>query len=208
MTAADVRAHWTPATRGVLIAAPSNPTGTTIARDDLKALIAEVRRFGGFVVMDEIDPGLYYGGTPQSELTLDDDIVIINSFSKYFHMTGWRLGWLIVPKTLVPIIEKLAASLAICAPTLAQHAALTCFEPEVMHIYENRRQSFKQRRDYLLPEFERLGLRVPAEPDGAFYIYADISKFSRDSDDFSHQLQIGRAKVRTPVIQVQHDCRL
>ena len=188
LSAEDIRTHWTPATRGVLIASPSNPTGTTIAREDLKALIAEVRQRGGFVIMDEIYLGLYYGGTPQSALTLDDDVIIINSFSKYFHMTGWRLGWLIVPQAMVSTVEKLASSLAICAPTLAQHAALTCFEPDVMHIYENRRQSFQQRRDYLLPEFERLGLHVPAKPDGAFYIYTDIRNFSQDSDDFSHRL--------------------
>src|SRR5690606_36474820 len=143
-----------PNTRGVLIASPSNPTGTTVARDDLKALIAEVKRHDGFVIMDEIYLGLYYDEAPQSALTLDDNLVIINSFSKYFHMTGWRLGWLIVPPHMVAAVEKLAASLAICAPSLAQHAALTCFDPEVMQIYEKRRLSFKQRRDYLLPEFE------------------------------------------------------
>jgi aspartate/methionine/tyrosine aminotransferase len=172
----------------VLIASPSNPTGPTIAREDLKALIAEVKQRDGFVIMDEIYLGLYYGDTPQSALTLDDNVIIINSFSKYFHMTGWRLGWLIAPPHIVPTIEKLAASLAICAPALAQHAAITCFEPEVMRIYENRRLSFKQRRDYLLPELERLGLHVPVIPDGAFYIYADIRQHSQDSDDFSHRL--------------------
>jgi aspartate/methionine/tyrosine aminotransferase len=188
LSADDIRKHWGPATRGVLIASPSNPTGTTIAREDLKALIAEVRQRDGFIIMDEIYLGLYYGDAPQSALTLDDDIIIINSFSKYFHMTGWRLGWLIVPEHMISAVEKLAASLAICAPALAQHAALTCFEPEVMRIYENRRLSFKERRDYLLPEFERLGLHVPVAPDGAFYIYADISAHSRDSSDFSHRL--------------------
>lgn len=188
LSAPDIRNHWTAATRGVLIASPSNPTGTTIARDDLQALIAEVKQRDGFIIMDEIYLGLYYGDAPQSALTLDDNIVIINSFSKYFHMTGWRLGWLIVPPHLVAPIEKLAASLAICAPSLAQHAALTCFEPEVMRIYENRRLSFKQRLDYLLPQFQRLGLHVPVAPDGAFYIYADIRAHSQDSDDFSHRL--------------------
>ncbi|NYT58910.1 pyridoxal phosphate-dependent aminotransferase [Alcaligenaceae bacterium] len=188
LSAETVSRHWGPATRGVLIASPSNPTGTSIAREDLKALIAEVKRRDGFVIMDEIYLGLYYDGKPQSALTLDDNIVIINSFSKYFHMTGWRLGWLIVPPHMVAAIEKLAASLAICAPSLAQHAALTCFDPEVMQIYEKRRQSFKQRRDYLLPEFERLRLHVPVAPDGAFYIYADIREHSQDSDDFSHRL--------------------
>lgn len=188
LSAADVRAHWGAATRGVLIASPSNPTGTTIARADLEALIAEVRRHDGFIIMDEIYLGLYYDEAPQSALTLDDNVIIVNSFSKYFHMTGWRLGWLIAPPAMMPAIEKLAASLAICAPTLAQHAALTCFEPDVMRIYENRRLSFKQRRDYLLPEFERLGLHVPVAPDGAFYIYADIGQHSSDSADFSQRL--------------------
>lgn len=197
LTAADIRAHWTPATRGVLIASPSNPTGTTITREELKALISEVRQRDGFVIMDEIYLGLYYGDKPQSALTLDDNIVIVNSFSKYFHMTGWRLGWMIVPPDMVAEVEKLASSLAICAPTLAQHAALTCFEPDVMRTYDNRRLSFKQRRDYLLPQFERLGLHVPAIPDGAFYIYADIRRHSQDSNDFSHRLlhQAGIAAV-------------
>src|SRR5690606_21232107 len=110
--------------------------------------------------------GLYYEDAPLSALTLDDDIVIINSFSKYFHMTGWRLGWLIAPSSIMPAIEKLAASLAICAPTLAQHAALACFAPDAMRVYETRRLSFKERRDYLLPELGRLNLRVPVAPDG------------------------------------------
>ena len=103
-------------------------------------------------------------------------------------MTGWRLGWMIVPETMISAIDKLAASLTICAPSLAQHAALTCFEPEVMRVYENRRLSFKQRRDYLLPELEKLGLRVPVKPDGAFYVYADVSQHSRDSEDFSQKM--------------------
>lgn len=188
LSAEDVRRHWGPATRGVLIASPSNPTGTRIAPDELKALVAEVRSHGGFIIMDEIYLGLYYGDRPQSALVLDDDIIIINSFSKYFHMTGWRLGWMIIPPDMIEAVDRLAASLTICAPSLAQHAALTCFEPDVMHIYENRRLSFQQRRDYLLPQLKQLGLHVPVTPDGAFYIYADISRHSNDSDDFSQRL--------------------
>lgn len=197
LNAAHVREHWGPKTRGVLIASPSNPTGTSIAPGDLEELIREVREREGFIIMDEIYLGLYYDQAPKSALTLDDDIVIINSFSKYFHMTGWRLGWMIVPPHMFEATDRLAASLAICAPALAQHAALTCFEPEVMHIYENRRLSFKQRRDFLLPHLERLGLRVPVKPDGAFYIYTDITQHSNDSDAFSHQLlhQAGIAAV-------------
>lgn len=188
LRAEDIDAHWGPATRGVLIASPSNPTGTSIARPALRELIEAVRARGGFIIMDEIYLGLYYDGVPQSALTLDDDLVVINSFSKYFHMTGWRLGWLMAPAALMPAIERLAASLAICAPALAQHASLSCFEPEVMQIYERRRLSFKERRDYLLPEFARLGLDVPAAPDGAFYIFADIHAFGLDSAEFCRRL--------------------
>src|SRR5690606_964761 len=188
LSAQDIREHWGPATRGVLIASPSNPTGATISREDLRALIAEVRQRNGFIIMDEIYLGLYYDEHPQSALTLDNDLIVINSFSKYFHMTGWRLGWLIAPQDMMPAIEKLAASLAICAPSLAQHAAISCFEPEVIQVYENRRLSFKQRRDYLLPELEKLGLHVPVVPDGAFYIYTDVSQHSSDSAAFSHRL--------------------
>lgn len=188
LSAQDIEHYWGPATRGVLIASPSNPTGTSIPRSALRELINAVRARGGFIIMDEIYLGLYYDEAPQSALALDDDIIVINSFSKYFHMTGWRLGWLIAPLAMMPAIEKLSASLAICAPALAQHAALTCFAPEVMRIYETRRQSFKTRRDYLLPEFERLGLHVPAAPDGAFYIFADVSAHSDDSEVFAQRL--------------------
>lgn len=184
----DIDAHWGPATRGVLIASPSNPTGTSMPREALRDLIAAVRARGGFVILDEIYLGLYYDEPPQSGLTLDDDLLIINSFSKYFHMTGWRLGWLIAPATMMPALERLGASLAICAPALAQHAALSCFEPEVMQVYEHRRLSFKERRDFLLPAFERLGLRVPAAPDGAFYIFSDIHGLGMDSMAFCHRL--------------------
>ncbi len=198
LSAEDVAEHWGPATRGVLIASPSNPTGTSIEREALRALIARVRERGGFVIMDEIYLGLYYEDPPRSALTLDDDIVVINSFSKYFHMTGWRLGWMIAPPSMMPALERLAASLAICAPSLAQHAALTCFVPEVMRTYEIRRLSFKERRDYLLPEFARLGLDVPVAPDGAFYIFADISAHSRDSMDFARRLLVQALVAAVP----------
>lgn len=188
LSAQDVRDHWTPATQGVLIASPSNPTGTSIAHDELAEILAEVRSRQGFSIVDEIYLGLSYEGQPRSALTLDDDIIVINSFSKYFHMTGWRLGWMIVPESMIEAVEKIAASLAICASTLAQHAALACFTPDTLRTFEHRRAAFKQRRDYLLPAFERLGIEVPVKPDGAFYIYADISNLGVDSATFSHRL--------------------
>lgn len=188
LTAADIQAHWGPHTRGVLIASPSNPTGTSISRTELQALIQAVRERNGFIIMDEIYLGLHYENQAKSALSLDDNIIIINSFSKYFHMTGWRLGWVILPEFMLEATERMAASLAICAPALAQHAALACFDSPAMEIYEERRLAFKARRDFLLPALEELGLHVPAKPDGAFYIYADISRFSPSSSDFSHRL--------------------
>lgn len=188
LTAADIEAHWGPHTRGVLIASPNNPTGASIAPAELRALVAAVRARGGFIIMDEIYLGLYYEQPPHSALCVDDDIVIINSFSKYFHMTGWRLGWAILPQALSDAAEQLTASLSICAPSLAQHAALTCFTDESLEIYEQRRRAFQARRDYLVPALESIGFDIPVHPDGAFYIYADISQFADDSYAFSQRL--------------------
>ncbi|ANN79364.1 pyridoxal phosphate-dependent aminotransferase [Bordetella flabilis] len=188
LSAEDIRRHWQARTRGAMIASPSNPTGTSIAAAELAALLAEVRGRGGFTIMDEIYLGLSYDGKPRSALALDDEAVIINSFSKYFNMTGWRLGWLIVPSAMVSTVEKMAASLAICAPTLAQHAAVACFAPDTLALYEQRRAAFQQRRDFLLDAFERMGIDVPVKPDGAFYIYADVSRWGMDSGRFAHRL--------------------
>ncbi len=198
LSAQDVARHWTEATQGVLVASPSNPTGTSIDHGELSRLLAEVRARQGFAIVDEIYLGLSYEGQPRSALTLDDDIIVINSFSKYFHMTGWRLGWMIVPEAMVAPVEKIAGSLAICAPTLAQHAALACFTPDALRTFEHRREAFRQRRDYLLPEFERLGLKVPVKPDGAFYIYADISEFDTDSASFSQRLLLEAGIAAVP----------
>jgi aspartate/methionine/tyrosine aminotransferase len=188
LTADHVAAHWTTATRGVLIASPSNPTGTSIAPAALDALLAEVRARGGFVIVDEIYQGLTYGHAPTTVLTsasAADHVVVINSFSKYFSMTGWRLGWLAVPEPLVPTIEKLAQNLFICASAVAQQAGLACFTPESMAVYEERHREFQRRRDYLVPALQALGLEVPVVPDGAFYVYADVSRFTDDSTAFA-----------------------
>ena len=106
---------------------------------------------------------------------MDADIISINSFSKYFNMTGWRLGWMVVPEQLVPVIERLAQNLFICPSTIAQHAALACFEPESLALFEQRRSEFKARRDYFIPQLNAMGLTVPVMPDGAFYAWADCT---------------------------------
>jgi len=188
LTARQVAEHWRDGTAGVFVASPSNPTGTSITRDALAELVAEVKARGGFTLVDEIYLGLSYDAERRSAADLDDDLIIVSSFSKYFHMTGWRLGWLIVPPYLVPSFEKLAQNLVICAPSLAQEAALACFGPSALAEFEQRREAFRQRRDYLLPEFERLGLHVPVRPDGAFYIYADISAYASDSMAFAEAM--------------------
>ena len=181
LSAEAVAAAWGPRTRGVLLASPSNPTGTSIAPDELRRLHTLVYEHGGVTLIDEIYLALSHEAEfGQTALALPDELqhslVSINSFSKYFNMTGWRLGWLVLPPALVPVVEKLAQHLYICPSTVAQHAALACFEPESLAEYEKRRAEFKARRDYFIPELQRLGFEVPVVPDGAFYAYADASK--------------------------------
>jgi aspartate/methionine/tyrosine aminotransferase len=174
LSADQVASHWQARTRGVLLASPSNPTGTSIAFEELKLIHQIVSDKGGITMVDEIYLGLSYDDAfGQTALAIEDNIISINSFSKYFNMTGWRLGWLVVPDALVPVIERLAQNLFICASTVAQHAALACFEPDSLAIYEERRAAFKQRRDHFIPQLNAMGLTVPVMPDGAFYAWAD-----------------------------------
>ncbi len=176
LSADKVRAAWTPKTRGVLLASPSNPTGTSIAPDELRRIHGVVQEHSGITLIDEIYLGLSYDDAfGQTALAIDENIISINSFSKYFNMTGWRLGWMVVPEALVPVVERLAQNLFICASTIAQHAAVACFEAESIAEYERRRAEFKARRDYFIPELQRLSLSVPVMPDGAFYAWADCS---------------------------------
>ena len=180
LSSSKVRAAWSARTRGVLLASPSNPTGTSIAPDELRAIHDVVRTRGGLTLIDEIYLGLSYDETfGHTALALGDDIISINSFSKYFNMTGWRLGWMVVPEPMVPVVERLAQNLFICASSVAQHAALACFEPQSIAIYEKRRAEFKTRRDFFIPALNELGLTVPVMPDGAFYAWADCTQAAR-----------------------------
>ena len=177
LSAAKVEAAWGERTRGVMLASPSNPTGTSIAPDELRRIHDVVRAKGGLTIVDEIYLGLSYDEAyGQTALAIDENIISINSFSKYFNMTGWRLGWAVVPEALVPAIERLAQNLFICASTISQHAALACFAPESIAEYERRRAEFKARRDYFIPALEALGMPVPVTPDGAFYAWADCTQ--------------------------------
>ena len=181
LSADKVRAAWGAKTRGVLLASPSNPTGTSIAPDELRRIHEVVREHDGVTMIDEIYLGLSYeeefGQTALAHCSdVDDNIISINSFSKYFNMTGWRLGWMVVPDAMVPVVERLAQNLFICASTISQHAALACFEAESIAEYERRRAEFKARRDYFIPALQSLGLHVPVMPDGAFYAWADCTQ--------------------------------
>ena len=160
----------------MLLASPSNPTGTSIAFDELHRIHQQVSQRGGITLVDEIYLGLSHEAQfARSALGIDEQIISINSFSKYFNMTGWRLGWLVVPLPLVPVIERLAQNLFICPSTISQYAALACFEPDSLAEFERRRAEFKARRDYFVPALNALGLKVPVMPDGAFYAWADCS---------------------------------
>ncbi|KRG83755.1 aminotransferase [Stenotrophomonas daejeonensis] len=184
LTPAAVAAYWNADSVGALLASPANPTGTTLARAELAALSQAVRARGGHLVVDEIYHGLTYGLDAPSVLEVDDGAFVLNSFSKYFGMTGWRLGWLVAPPAAVPELEKLAQNLYISAPSMAQHAALACFEPQTIAILEQRRGQFRQRRDYLLPALRELGFRIDVEPQGAFYLYCDVGAFTDDAQAF------------------------
>jgi len=185
LTAADVRANWSEATRGVLLASPSNPTGTSIPRGELRAIVDLVRGLGGFVVIDEIYQGLVYDGEASTALEFADDVFVVNSFSKYFCMTGWRLGWVVAPESHVREIVKLAQNAFICPSAPAQYAALAAFLPETLAVLEQRRSEFRRRRDFMVPALRSLGFRIPLMPEGAFYIYAGCEKFARDSSRFA-----------------------
>ncbi|MDX9995847.1 MAG: pyridoxal phosphate-dependent aminotransferase [Rhodocyclaceae bacterium] len=197
-TAEKVGAGWTAHTKGLLVASPANPTGTMLEPAELAHLWQAVRARGGSLIVDEIYHGLTYGNDARTALEISDDILVVNSFSKYFGMTGWRLGWLVLPPGLVRTVEKLAQNLYIAPSTPAQHAALAAFAPETIAILEVRREAFRRRRDLLLPGLAALGFRIGAEPRGAFYVYADIGDLAEDSFELAGRLIAQGGVAATP----------
>jgi aspartate/methionine/tyrosine aminotransferase len=206
-TPAMLRQYWSDRTSGLLVASPANPTGTLLTLAQIEALAAVCREKQGHFLVDEIYHGLTYA---PKEVPLGDelsaptacaageDIWVINSFSKYFQMTGWRLGWMVIPEAYVRDVEKLAQNLTLCPSTPAQHAALAAFEPETIAILEERRAEFRRRRDFLAPALEALGLRVTARPEGAFYLYCDCSALSDDSFTLARDLLEKAGVAATP----------
>ena len=188
LTLKHLKEHWSAKTKVVMVASPSNPTGTLLAKSELIQMAEFVKEQGGYLIVDEIYHGLVYEGEVDTALAIDDNIIVINSFSKYFNMTGWRVGWLVAPDSMIDDMDKLAQNIFLAAPTPAQYAALAAFDPETTTILELHKEEFKKRRDFLLPKLKKLGFTVEVEPQGAFYIYASCEKFTKDSYQFAYEL--------------------
>ncbi len=191
LTLQHLQTHWTDKTRAVMVASPSNPTGTLISQKERIEMAKFVKEKDAYLIVDEIYHGLVYDDEVNTALKIeqhDENIIVINSFSKYFNMTGWRLGWLVAPASLVNDMDKLAQNIFLAASTPAQHAALAAFKSETNIILELHKEEFKQRRDYLLPKLKELGFKIETEPQGAFYIYANCEKFSKDSYQFVYDI--------------------
>lgn len=197
-TTEQLAASWTGRSKGLMLASPANPTGTLLDIGVMAELAAFVAARDGSLLVDEIYHGLTYGVEAVSALAVSDELFVINSFSKYFGMTGWRLGWLVAPQRYVREIEKLAQNLYIAPSTVAQHAALAAFQPETMAILEARRREFRLRRDMLLPSLRKLGFKIAAEPQGAFYVYADSSGLAADSFSLAGELLANAGIAATP----------
>ncbi len=198
LTADLIQQHWQGNTRVVMLASPANPTGALISEEVLQEVISTVDALGGTLIMDEIYHDLVYGEKPRSALAFSEEVFVVNSFSKYFNMTGWRLGWLVVPRAYIPYVDRLAQNLFLAASTPAQYAALKAFDGETLDILERHRRELRQRRDYLLPALQDLGFGITAHPEGAFYIYADCSRFTQDSQAFCQSLLAQAGVAITP----------
>lgn len=188
ITAAHLEEHWDDEVVGVLLASPANPTGTLIPEIVMKKIIDFVDRKQGMIFMDEIYHGLVYAGAVPTILKYTTNCFVINSFSKYFGMTGWRVGWLVAPREYVEVIDNFAQNIFLAAPTPSQYAALAAFEQPALDILEQRRQEFQRRRDYLVPALREIGFTIATEPQGAFYIYCECSRFTNDSMSFVENL--------------------
>jgi aspartate/methionine/tyrosine aminotransferase len=200
MTPELLERYWSERTVAAVVATPSNPTGTLIGRDDLARMAAFAAQRGGILVVDEIYHGLVYDGEAETALGLEHDVLVINSFSKYFNMTGWRLGWMVTPQDYIGHIDRLAQNVYLSPPAPAQRAALAAFEAETLQILNDRREEFRARRDYLVPALRDLGFGIPEMPQGAFYVYADCSALTADSYAFAHDVLERAGVAITPGI--------
>ena len=193
-----VEQHWGADCVAVLAASPANPTGTLLSRQELAALSATCRRLGGELIVDEIYHGLTYGLDAPSVLEVADDAFVLNSFSKYFGMTGWRVGWLVAPEGMTSQLEKLAQNFWIAPSTPGQHAALAALGDDAIEIHESRRRAFCERRNHLVKGLRAIGLNVARVPEGAFYVYAGLGAIPLDSSEFCTRLLVEAGVAATP----------
>ena len=200
LQAAHIKQHWNEKTRVAMVSSPSNPTGTMLSEKEMMALINAVNQKQGMLVVDEIYQGLVYDRKNYTALSYSDDVFVINSFSKYFGMTGWRLGWMVVPEQFVAAVDRVAQNIFLAPPTMSQYAALAAFSSETISILEERVDEFKQRRDYLLSELPALGFKILVKPQGAFYIYADCSEITEDAFQWTQDLLELKGVAITPGI--------
>lgn len=198
LTAELVDRWWTPTTKGVMAASPANPTGTTIPDDELRAIHEVVRARGGTLVVDEIYHGLTYDTHPQTAAALGGDVFVVNSFSKYYNMTGWRLGWMVIPEPYFDAVERMSQHMFIAPSAPSQWAGVAALEPESTAIYEVQRGELQRRRDFVLPALSQMGLEVACAPDGAFYVYVDCSPYTHDSWNFVRDLLTETGVAFTP----------
>lgn len=207
LSAELIRQHWTKKTVAVLVASPSNPTGTVVADNEMEAITRTVGELGGVLIVDEIYHGLTYDNWRDglgSALRYSPNTFIVNSFSKYYGMTGWRVGWLVAPTDAIDAVERLAQNIFIAAATPAQYAALAAFDAEVTSELNRRRDIFCERRDFLLPALRELGFSIPLTPQGAFYLYADCSRFSDNSYKFALEVLEETGVAFTPGLDFGH----
>jgi aspartate/methionine/tyrosine aminotransferase len=195
-----VNKHWGSKTRAAMVATPSNPTGTILSQSSLRSLLDAVSKKQGHLIVDEIYQGLVYDGSDFTALEISDDCFVINSFSKYFGMTGWRLGWMVVPEFYVDAIDRIAQNIFLAPPTMSQYAALNALQADTQSILDERRDIFQQRRDFLLPALQQLGFEIAIEPQGAFYIYANCKRFTDDSFSWVQRLLNEQGVALTPGI--------
>ena len=200
LNAEHIDKHWNKKTRTVIVASPSNPTGTLLSKNQLKTLCQRVKQKNGRLIVDEIYQGLVYDTVDATALEISDECFVINSFSKYFGMTGWRLGWMVVPDDYVNAVDRVAQNIFLAPPTISQYAALTALKESTLHILDERKDEFKRRRDFLLPALKNIGFTVATKPQGAFYIYADCGKFTNDSLAWVKQLLNEQGVAVTPGI--------
>lgn len=198
LTAELVDRNWTPETRGVMVASPANPTGTTIPDDEMRAIHDVVRARGGTLIVDEIYHGLTYDHHPQTAAALGDDVFVVNSFSKYYNMTGWRLGWMVIPERYFEAVHRTSQHMFIAAAAPSQWAGVAAMEPESTKIYEAQRAELHKRRDFVVSALDAMGLGVACKPDGAFYVYVDCSSRTRDTWSFARELLSATGVAITP----------